>query len=269
MSGDSRPTALVTSATNPTIKLARSLHRRRFRERERALLVEGTRALDAALKADAQVRAVLIDEARRDSVPADLLKRLSPNARVIEVDPPLFASVALTEHPQALVAVVDWPAWEAKGDATLVLIVDGVRDPGNLGTLIRSAAAVGADAVALVSGTADPTNPKTVRATAGSFFAIPVLRFPSVRHAIDALFDSRPLVAIADAEASQPYDAVDWRHPTAVVIGGEAFGASDETRTFADTSVAIPIDPAVESLNAGVAASILLFEIARQRRRGG
>lgn len=269
MSGDRRPIqpdALITSPTNPTIKLARSLHRRRSRERERALLVEGVRALDAAIAAGAPVRAVLVDDARRDDIAPALIDRLAAQARVLHVEHALFQSITLTEHPQPLAAIVGMPDLPVPDDATLVLVIDGVRDPGNLGTMIRSAAAVGADAVVLLPDTADLTNPKAVRATAGSLFSVPIRRFSTAERAVEALFIERPVVAIADADAEHAYDDVDWRRPAAIIIGGEAFGASDESRTYADLGVSIPIQPGVESLNAGVAASILLFEVARRRR---
>lgn len=269
MSDDDRSSqrdTLITSPANPTIKFARSLHRKKVREHERALLVEGARSVDSAISAGASVRAVIIDDARRDEIDRDLLNRIPASARVVRVEHDLFESIALTEHPQALVAVIDAPDLPIRDDPTLVLVVDGVRDPGNLGTIIRSAGAVGADAVVLLPGTADHTNPKTVRATAGTLYAIPIRRFPSTERAVELLFVTQPIVAIADAAAERSYDTVDWREPTVVVIGGEAFGASEQSRTYANLSVAIPIEAGVESLNAGVAASILLFEVARRRR---
>lgn len=261
-----RPDTLITSASNPTLKLARSLHRRKFRERERALLVEGTRSLDAAVAAGAPIRAVLIDAARQQDVDASLMTRLPAEARVLYVDHSLYDSVTLTDHPQPVSAIVGMPDLSVGDDPTLVLLIDGVRDPGNLGTMIRSAAAAGADAVALLPGTADATNPKAIRSTAGALFAIPVRRFNSAADVVGNLFAEKPLVAVADADAERSYDSVDWRRPTVVIIGGEAFGVSEETRTYADIAVAIPIAPGVESLNASVAASILLFEVARRRR---
>ncbi|MCO5175597.1 MAG: RNA methyltransferase [Thermomicrobiales bacterium] len=257
---------IITSGANPTIKLARSLHRRKSRERERAVLVEGLRSIEAALESGATPRAFLIDAAHRNVIPANLVERYAQHARVVVVEHELFLSVTLTEHPQPVVALVSMPDLPAVRNASLVLAIDGVRDPGNIGTMIRSAAAAGADAIALLPGSADPFNPKAIRATAGALFQIPLLRVGSVEFAVDRLFTQRPTVVIADANADRTYDAVDWNEPTVIVVGGEAFGASEESRTYADSTVAIPIQPGVESLNAGVAASILLFEAMRHRR---
>lgn len=261
-----QPAGLVTSPANPTIKLARSLHRRRIRERERVLLVEGVRSLDAVLTHGASVRTILIDAARYPEIDPTLIERLPSSTRIVQVEHGLFETIALTEHPQPVVAIVETPDLAAPDDCNFVLAIDGVRDPGNLGTIIRSAAAAGVDAVVLLPGTTDPTNPKAVRATAGALYAIPVQQVRSIEDAVETFFSERPIVAIADAAAELIYDAVDWRRPTVLVIGGEAFGAADSTRTYADIAVRIPIEAGVESLNAAVAASILLFEVARSRR---
>jgi len=261
-----RPDDVITSSANPTIKLARSLHRRKSRERERAVLVEGLRSIEAALSSGATPRAFLIDAAHSSELPASLIERYAQRARVLLVEHELFLSATLTEHPQPVAAIVSMPDLPAVRDATLVLAVDGVRDPGNLGTMIRSAAAAGADAVVLLPGTADPFNPKAIRSTAGALFQIPILRVGSIEFAVDRLFAQQPSVLVADANAERSYDEVDWNTPTVIVVGGEAFGVSEESRTYAGMSVMIPIQPGVESLNAGVAASILLFEAVRHRR---
>ncbi len=128
---------LITSPANPTIKLARSLHRRRMRHRERAILVEGTRAIHAASEHGAEIRALLIDAARAGDVDPLLLSSLRETARrVLLVDAPLFQQVTETDHPQPLVAICAMPNVVLPIDSTFVVALDGVRDPGNLGTLL-------------------------------------------------------------------------------------------------------------------------------------
>jgi TrmH family RNA methyltransferase len=259
----------ITSPANPTLKLARSLHRRRSRYRERAILVEGARALLTALENGITLQSVLIDHERFDQIEPSLMDRIESSARrVLRVDSKLFNEVADTEQPQPLVAIADLPESRMPEASTLILAVDGVRDPGNLGTLIRSAAAAGADGVALLPRTVDPYNPKVVRASAGTIFAIPVVQFRSPEQIVEAAFTSQPVIAIAEGSGSATYDEFDWTRPTILVIGGEASGSQENTRTYADTVVSIPMHADVESLNAGVAGSILLFEASRQRRSG-
>jgi TrmH family RNA methyltransferase len=257
----------ITSPTNSTLKLARSLHRRRSRYRERAILIEGIRALTAALDFHADIQIVVLDHARRDQIDPLLFNRVvSAARRVISVDSHLFEEIADTEQPQGIIGIATMPDSRLPNDSTLVLAVDGVQDPGNLGTLIRSAAAAGADGVALLPSTVDPFSPKVVRASAGTVFAIPIGHFPSPPRIVEAAFSSRPTVVIAEGSADSAYDTHDWRQPTLLIIGGEARGASETTRTYAHSIVSIPMHAGVESLNAGVAGAILLFEAARQRR---
>lgn len=257
----------ISSPANPTIKLARSLHRKRVRSRERAVLVEGIRALSTAVEHRARVRALLIDESRVSDIDPDHVASLTDaTERTLLVDPSIFVQLTDTEHPQPLIAICDMPDTTLPIDCSFVLALDNVRDPGNLGTLIRSAAAAGADGVALLHGTVDPWNPKAIRASVGSIFSIPVAFFAGVSDIVDRCFSERPSVAITESEGADTYDAVDWRRPSLVVIGGEAAGTSTEVRTYADISVQIPMAPGIESLNAAVAGSIIAFEVARQRR---
>jgi TrmH family RNA methyltransferase len=258
---------VITSPSNPTVRLARSLHRRRMRHRERALLVEGRRAIQTALDFDARVRAALIDASRSSELDPAFVERLRGAAgRTLQVDARIFQTIADTEHPQSVIAVCDTPELQLPVNSAFVVAVDGVRDPGNLGALIRSCAAAGVDGVALLRGTADPTNPKVVRASAGTIFALPVDNVASVEDVAMKCFAARPLVAYTDAAAERAYDDVDWTAQAILVIGGEAGGVSEDARTFADLSVAIPMVEGVESLNAAVAASVIVFEVNRQRR---
>jgi TrmH family RNA methyltransferase len=242
---------LITSPANPTIKLARSLHRRRMRYRERALLVEGTRAIQTAAELAVPIRALLIDDSRIESLDSALLRQLSDIARrTLRVDPALF----------------DFPDVPLPTDCSFVVALDAVRDPGNLGTLVRSCAAAGVDGLALLPGCVDPFNPKAVRASVGAVFALPIRQFATLADVISEGFLDEPIVVTADADGAIDYDTFDWSGPAIAVIGGEADGTTDEVRTYADFVVRIPMAPGIESLNAAVAGSILAFEVARQRR---
>jgi len=258
---------VISSAVNPTVKLARSLHRKPVRQRERALLVEGARAIGTAIEHQVRVRTLILDASRADSIDDRVLRPLAQAAgRVMQVTPKLFSEIAATENPQSIIAICDIPDRALPENCSLLLVCDGVRDPGNLGTLIRSAAAAGADGVIILPGCVDPFNPKAVRATAGAVFALPIRSARDVPELANRYFAAPPAVVVADANADLVYDAFDWRSPVAMVVGGEATGESSDTRTYATSSVCIPMQPGVESLNAAMAGSILLFEAARQRR---
>lgn len=224
-------------------------------------MLEGRRALTDALVAGITPTLVLIDE----DLPLDHLPTLPPAVVVRRVASRLFNDLADTQHPQGVLAAVPLPdIAPVQTGSPLTLVVDGVRDPGNLGTLLRSAAAVGVDRVALLPTTVDPYNAKVVRAGMGAHFRIAIDRFDEV--SLRSLVQDCAFVALLDAGGDVDYDDVDWTGPTAIVVGGEAFGPTAIGASVATVSVRIPLIGGVESLNAGIAGSIALFEAARQRR---
>ena len=166
---------------------------------------------------------------------------------------------------QGVIAVIPIPRPAPPPDPGLVLVLDQVRDPGNLGTILRSAAAAGVDLVLLSPGCVDPWNPKVLRAGMGAHFRLPVVEAESW----DAIGERLAGLAVwlADAHGGTPYDRVDWTAPSALIVGGETTGLSREAESLGRGRVAIPMARDVESLNAAMAATILLFEAARQRRQ--
>ena len=258
---------LVTSIANPTVKFARALHRRRNRERERAVLVEGVRAITTALDYGARLRLLLVDADRAGQTAQREFARMRAAAgRVVYAAAAPFQSIADTEHPQPVIAIFELPVQPISRPASLVVALDAVRDPGNLGTLVRAALASGADGIALLPETVDPFNPKVIRASAGTIFGIRLSHLADVGAVGTACFVAPHTVVVADSAAELPYDAYDWTQPTLLVVGGEAHGVGEDPRTYAHISVRIPMAAGVESLNAAVAGAVLLFEAARQRR---
>jgi TrmH family RNA methyltransferase len=252
---------VIESPANPTCKLLRSLQRRSTRQRERAFLLEGTRAVADALDAGVLPRLVVV----RADWPEDRLPDLPAGVPVRVLSVGLFNDLAATEHPQGLLTIVPFPDLPVPSSPDLLtLVVDGVRDPGNLGTLLRSAAAGGVDQVLIAEGTVDPYNPKTVRAGMGAHMRLPIIHVD--HEALTISLGRHEIIAVADANGARDYDRVDWTRPSALVIGGEAEGASGLSRDLATVMVRIPLVRGVESLNAGVAGSLLIFEAARQRR---
>jgi TrmH family RNA methyltransferase len=174
----------------------------------------------------------------------------------------VLAACADTETPQGVLVVVSFVHLEPRPG--LLLLLDQIRDPGNLGTLLRSAEAAGVGQVLLAPNTVDHYNPKVVRGAMGAHFRLAVtsLGWP----AIGAQVTGRA-VWLADAHGEVQYDAVDWTQPSALIVGGEATGASKQSADLATGRVAIPMAGGVESLNAAMAATVILFEAARQRRQ--
>lgn len=257
----------ITSASNPRIKLARKLTRRRAREQAGLCLLEGTRLVSDAWSAGVSFDSVFVTQRFVDQPePLPILPALEKaGVPLLLVSEALLAEISDTTTPQGILALSHLPDLPVPANPWLVLVLDGVGDPGNAGTLLRSGVAAGVELVVFGPGTVDPFSPKVLRAGMGAHFRVATLLAASWDEVALALGAERPLY-VADAQAVLSYDAVDWNQPAALVIGSEAHGPSQAALTAA-TPIAIPMASAVESLNAGVAGSVILFEAARQRRR--
>ncbi len=258
---------MITSTSNPQVKLARKLRRRRHREQEGLCLLEGERLLRDAWQAGVRPRTVFylpqVAE-RRPPLRALLAALERAGVPVLACTEPVFASMAETVTPQGVLALAPIPERPLPTAVTLALLLDRVRDPGNAGTLLRSAAAAGADLVIFGPETVDPFNGKVLRAAMGAHFRIPLRSVPRWAE-LEELLPRLGQLYLAEAQAETLYDQVDWRRPSTLVVGGEAAGASPQARARA-LPIAIPMANGVESLNAAVAGSVILFEAARQRR---
>ena len=268
---------MITSPSNPTVKLIRLLGapgpaRRRA---EQAFVVEGVRALEEALNSGREPRVVLYDEEAlgRTARGASLLARLRAHRAAQPAVPAALAAAADTIHSQGVVGVfptLDWPPPEPGGAAApLALALDGLKDPGNLGAILRTAEAAGVTGVWLTPDSVDLYNPKVVRAAMGAHFRLPAWpdrAWPAIRADLARLGVAQ-IVAL-DAGAATAYDALDWREPAALVVGGEAHGLSPAARAAATVRAAIPMPGQAESLNAAIATAVVLFEALRRRRAG-
>jgi RNA methyltransferase, TrmH family len=238
---------------------ARKLLRRNERTRVGAFLVEGPLPVTEALERG-EVQDLFVDA--DTSTASRWLARgaLAVSGRVID-------ALSDTSTPQGVVAVASMrtvPIAEVSGD--LILVLSNVRDPGNAGTLVRSAVASGASAVVFCSGSVDPFNPKTVRATAGLLFHVDLVAAVGFEEAVDELRRKGFLILGADAGSSKAPDELDLSDPVALVLGNESWGIDEVSTRLLDDVVGIPMPGPAESLNVGIAGSILLFEAVRQRR---
>jgi TrmH family RNA methyltransferase len=254
---------VITSTQNDRVKYVRALGRRRTRQREGRFLVEGTRLVEEVARAGIEPALVFFTEAWAATAEGQrLLVQLPPAGEgAWPVSESVLAACADTETPQGVLAVV--PFVENSPGPGLALVVDGVRDPGNLGALLRSAEAAGAGQVLLAPGTVDLYNPKVVRGAMGAHFrlAVAALDWPAIAQRLEGR-----AVWLADAAGEAAYDQVDWTAPAALIVGGEAEGAGAEALALATGRVRIPMAGGAESLNAAMAGTVILFEAARQRR---
>ena len=258
---------MITSVHNARIKAARKLTERKERYAAGLMLAEGVRLIGDAWAAGEQPQTLFYEPetVAANGQAAGLLAALeAAGCECLPCTPQVFGTLAGTVTPQGMVAVLPLPQRALPQPLDFALVLDGVRDPGNAGTLLRSAAAAGVQAAVFGPGCVDPFNDKVLRAGMGAHFRLP-LRVCGQWAQVEQILDARSTLYLAEAGATLPYDAVDWRQPCALVVGGEAAGAGAGARAAA-TAIAIPMHNSVESLNAAVAGSIILFEAARQRR---
>lgn len=260
---------MITSTGNPHVKQLRSLATdKRERRRERSFVLEGVRLVAAALAAGVELRLALFAPEQLAGTLAgqELLEQLVALPACYAATPQVVAAAAETVSPQGVVAAVAWPSLEPQQPG-IILVLDSVQDPGNVGTLLRSAEAVGVCEVLCIRGTADVYSPKVVRSAMGAHFHLP-LRYDLSWNAVSGALAGVAHVYAASAGARMPYYAADWRQPSALLIGNEASGISAEGQALATKQIAIPMIGRSESLNAAVAGSVILFEALRQRTRG-
>ncbi len=199
------------------------------------------------------------------------MANIPPHVRQVVLDAGLFKSIAATETPRAVAAIIHFDfkerfRSERAGHAKLVLVLDRIRDPGNMGTIIRTAAAAGVELIYYTSGSADPYSPKVLRATAGAIFAVQVEEARKPLNLIRDLKQEGLQLVAAAARSGCSYWSVDYGMPTALLIGSEADGIAEELSAEADYIVSIPLGGPVESLNAAVASAVIIYEIIRCRR---
>lgn len=256
---------MITSLKNDKVRYTRALQsRRRVRQRERRFVFEGVRLVEEAIRAGVHPAYVFYTEtAASDERGGRLLKSLrEASVPCYDVSEPVMAACSDTETPQGVLAVLPIPDLPRPEHPTLTLILDRVRDPGNLGTILRSALAAGVEQAVLTPGTVDATNPKSVRAAMGAHLRLPVvaLRWAAIAEAVAGCD-----VWLAATSGEMCYTAVDWTRPTALIVGGEAAGVGEQARALAQGQVSIPMAAGVESLNTAVAAAVILFETLQQR----
>jgi RNA methyltransferase, TrmH family len=262
-------------AHSPRLKAARRLTKRAFRQRERAFLAEGPQAVAEAFRCGARVTDLFVTAPAR-SRHHDLVTEIAAGGIPVHVvNGDIMDELAQTVTPQGLLAVcgfVDVPLAQVTAQAppALVALLANVRDPGNAGTVLRTADAAGAHAVVFADASVDPYNGKCVRASAGSLFHLPVVAGARLEDAILALRQAGMRIVAADGQAGHPLDdpGVQARlaGPTAWMFGNEAWGLPPELVALADEPVAVPIYGRAESLNLAAAAAVCLYASARAQR---
>lgn len=259
---------MITSAANQKLREVQALGRKASLRRERGVfLVEGARMLEET--PEDRIEELYVSASFMEKCGGDLKKKLE-RRRFELLSDRAFAAISDTKTPQGILAVVrrEQSSLEEllREERASFLLLETIQDPGNLGTMMRSGEGAGLTAIIADRGTADIYSPKAVRSTMGSIFRVPFVYVDDLHAAIRRLKGAGVQVCAAHLRGSRAYDRVSYRKSNAFLIGNEAAGLCPETAALADFSVRIPMLGAVESLNAAVAAAVLLYELSRQRR---
>jgi TrmH family RNA methyltransferase len=258
---------MITSPQNPKLKLVRALAGRpKERREEGAFLAEGVRLIEEALAAEWPVRFVLYSDGLSERGVSLVKKLKTAGLEVDEVAGDLLQGASDTETSQGILAVLELEAFTIPETPNFILIPDQIRDPGNLGTLIRTATAAGVQAVLLPPETTDAFAPKVIRAGMGAHFWLPIQTMEWDE--IEGVCKGANLQVFLADMFGQSCWKTDLSVPLALIVGGEAQGASERARELAKTIVSIPMPGEAESLNASVAGAVLMFEVVRQKQNG-
>ena len=256
---------MLISLQNPLVKQIRKLHQAKERRQQQLFLLEGTHLIEAACKVDRPL-AILFYTPEWQSQHPHLWQRAVQSADRGElVSPEVLRSLATTVEPDGVMAVMARSTTPAPQFTTLGLVLETVQDPGNLGTMIRTAAAVGAEGLLLSADSVDLDHPKVLRASAGQWFQLPMATSADLKAEIQTYQAQGMQVVATLPTATQTHWETDLRPPTLVLMGNEGTGLSAELAALADQQVAIPLSPGVESLNVAIAAALILYEAKRQR----
>lgn len=259
----------IISKNNPIIKDIRSLSKKKYRWNNKSYIIEGIKLVEEALDNKVILKYIIFSQSLfKANNGKDLFARLENFQNLIEVDESIFKTLSDTDNPQGVLGVAQFTCSDYKDllykeDISLIYL-DAIRDPGNLGTIIRSADAFNIKGIIMGQGSVDPYNPKVVRAGMGSLFRVPLYFDNNNYEILRDLKAQQYKIYTTYLKGSTENYKIDYNGNYIIVIGNESAGVRDEIVNISDALIKIPIPGSAESLNAGVASSILMYELVRQ-----
>ncbi|MCT4594100.1 MAG: RNA methyltransferase [Anaeromicrobium sp.] len=260
----------ITSSDNKIVKNTRQLNKRKSREKNKEYIIEGVRSVRDAIKYEEEIKYILYSNKINNVQQGEGLLEdvLSLGLKVYEVDEKIFNSLSDTENSQGIMAVIGMKKFDINEIIRpngLYVVLDRIQDPGNLGTIIRTADSAGFHGVILTKGCVDIYNPKAIRSTMGSIFNIPIIQGFGEEDLIEVLHREKINIVCTSLDTDKYYYDVDFSKNVAIVIGNEGNGVSDYILNKSNLLIKIPILGKAESLNASTASSVIIYESVRQR----
>ena len=261
---------IITSLQNEQVKHVVALHKNKGRKEYREFIIEGKRLLQEAIFRDVVVKEIYYNtEIAEDKLDVLIKKAEERNISVVSVTDKVFRRMSVTEEPQGILAVVEFSGCKISDlkihNKSILLILDRIKDPGNLGTILRVALAAGVDQICLIEGTVDVYNPKVLRSSMGALFSQKIYNNTKPENIVDFCKSQKCSIVVSSMEGKSIFNTnISQLLPTALVIGNEACGVSDYFKNNATKALCIPMFNNVESLNAAMATGIFLYEMRRQ-----
>lgn len=260
----------ITSMKNPMIKEVKSLYRKKERMKSKTFIIEGIKIIEEAIDHNYPMKSIIYtDRLMNTKGGPEFLEAIRDRDELIYVGDNIFKEISDTENPQGVLAIARFQFTDLQGLREMknpsLIFLDRLQDPGNMGTIIRTADSFNIDGIIITDGSVDPYNPKVVRATMGSIFRMPIYYIEDSVRGLNDLRDNGLRILSTSLEGSLPIYDIDYKDGFILVIGNESTGVSGDIYELSDELIRIPMPGKAESLNAGVAASIIMYEAMKQR----
>ena len=257
----------ITSKDNALIKHIRKLKDKKYRDESNEYVVEGVKLVEEAVKENAKIKQIIVceDTTRTYEIPTHIMLEIA-KYECISVSDKIFNIITQVTNPQGIMAIIEKNAQNAKIDYTqdIIVVLDDVQDPGNLGTILRTVDSIGLNQIIVSKGTADAFNSKVVRSTMGAIFRIKIIEVENLAQAIKEMRKHHFKLMVTSLQTKNSIYDIDF-YKKIIVIGNEANGVSKEIQDMADEKAKIPMLGRTESLNASVAAGVVMYEYVRQK----
>ena len=257
----------ITSKDNELIKHITKLKDKKYRDESNEYVVEGVKLVEEAVKENAKIKQIIVceDTTRTYEIPTHIMLEIA-KYECISVSDKIFNIITQVTNPQGIMAIIEKNAQNAKIDYTqdIIVVLDDVQDPGNLGTILRTVDSIGLNQIIVSKGTADAFNSKVVRSTMGAIFRIKIIEVENLAQAIKEMRKHHFKLMVTSLQTKNSIYDIDF-YKKIIVIGNEANGVSKEIQDMADEKAKIPMLGRTESLNASVAAGVVMYEYVRQK----
>ena len=261
-----RTLVFIESKENNLFKNTKKFKERKNRNKSSKYIIEGFRLVQEAFKANVDIDYLIVTKDGTDKIDQFLLDYITEDMKIYEISDNLFKELISTENPQGILAVINMNVMPLQANGDFYLLCDKLQDPGNLGTIIRTAHAAGVQGIILTKGTVDIYNEKTIRSTMGSIFYIPIHYDDDNLSLVKSLKEDGFNLVVTSLDTDKDFFDEDLRGKTILTVGNEGNGVSAEVLDLADTKVKIPMPGNAESLNVAIATSVIMYEKVRQDR---